>query len=137
MRSFGVILAVMNKDTIKIFYDGDCRVCDAEMNHYMKIARDSWIEYVNINDPDFDPSQYQKSRDDFMAQLHVLDQTGTFYIGVDAFRLIWRKLPGFHSQFLATLIGLPGVNLLSRIGYRLFAENRHRLPKKNTKKGTA
>ena len=103
----------------------------------MKIARDAGIEYVNINDPEFDPSQYQKSRDAFMAQLHVLDQAGIFHIGVDAFRLIWSKLPGFHYHILGVLTGLPGINLLSRIGYRLFAENRHRLPKKSTKKGTA
>ncbi len=137
IAAFFVILADMNKDTIKIFYDGDCRVCDAEMSHYMKIARDSGIEYVNINDPDFDFSQYQISRDDFMAELHVLDQTGTFRVGVDAFRLIWSKLPGLHYHVLEVLTGLPGINLLSRIGYRLFAQNRHLLPKKSTKKGTA
>ena len=136
MRPFVVILAGMAKGIIKVFYDGDCRICDAEIGHYMKIARNAGIEYVNINDPDFDPSQYQKSRDAFMEQLHVLDQTGSFHVGVDAFRMLWYKLPGFHYQILAALTGLPGINLLSRIGYRLFAENRHRLPRKGTKKGT-
>lgn len=131
LRPFVVILVSMENKLIKVFYDGDCRVCDAEISHYMRIARDAGIEYVNINDPEFDSAYYGKSRDDFMTQMHVMDPTGSFHVGVDAFRLLWRKLPGVHYQMLATLTGLPGINLMTRIGYRLFASNRHRLPRKS------
>lgn len=120
----------MEKETIKVFYDGGCQVCDREIGHYMNIAREAGIEYVDINDPEFAPDIYGRSRDDFMAQLHVMDESGNFNCGVDGFRLLWQKLPGAHYQALAALTGFPGINLFARIGYRLFAENRHRLPRK-------
>ncbi|PLX98140.1 MAG: DUF393 domain-containing protein [Desulfuromonas sp.] len=123
-------MATMENEKIKIFYDASCRVCDAEISHYMKIEDGVDLEYVNINDPGFDPAAYGKNLDEFMEQLHVQDRDGTFHVGVDAFRLIWRQLPGAHYHLLAIMTGLPGINLFSRIGYRMFAANRHRLPKK-------
>lgn len=118
------------KELLEVFYDGGCMVCDSEVNVYKKIGSAAELFFVNIADSEFDPQQYGRSRDEFMAQLHVRDEAGNFHVGVDAFRLLWRRLPGLHYHLLAALTGLPGINLFARIGYRLFAENRHRLPKK-------
>jgi predicted DCC family thiol-disulfide oxidoreductase YuxK len=118
------------RKSISVFYDGGCVVCDSEIRVYREISRDSGIEFVNISAPDFSAEKYGKSRDEFMQALHVRDAAGEFHVGVDAFRLLWKTLPGAHYQMLAAITGLPGINLFSRIGYRLFAENRHRLPRK-------
>ena len=128
-----ILDGAMSMNSITVFYDGGCRVCNSEVSHYKKISPEPGIDYININDPGFEPGHYGKSRDDFMAQLHVQDAGGNFHVGVEAFRLLWKKLPGPHYRLLASITGLPGINLLSRIIYRLFAENRHRLPRRIAK----
>ncbi|MFO7982882.1 MAG: DUF393 domain-containing protein [Desulfuromonadales bacterium] len=117
---------------LTVFYDGSCRVCDAEMDRYRKKAPPERICFVDISDPGFDPGAYGKSLDDFMQQLHVLDADGRFYLAVDGFRAIWQAMPG-PSLFslLGRLVQLPGVYSLAHLGYRLFAKGRKYLPKKN------
>ena len=118
------------KESIKVFYDGGCRVCDSEMKVYKRISQESGLEFININEPGFEPGQYDKSRDDFMLELHVLDENGRFHTGVGAFRLLWQHLPGAHYHLLSTMTGLPGISQLADIGYGIFARNRHRMPRK-------
>lgn len=115
----------MPEERLKIFYDGACGVCAREMAHYRKIADDG-PEFVDIAASDFDPDDFEPTMDDFLAEIHVQDQSGTFHTGVDAFRLIWQALPNTRYHLMATLIGLPVINRLARIGYRLFARNRER-----------
>lgn len=67
-----------------------------------------------------------------MSELHVRDAQGNYYTGVDAFIAIWQAFPsGSMWRFAAALLGVPGVNSLSRGGYRVFARYRHLLPKRN------
>jgi len=121
---------------IKVFYDGGCRVCDSEISVYRQIRGDAGLEFIDISEPGFEAEKYGKSRDDFMQALHVQDEEGAFHVGVDAFRLLWKALPGVHYQLLARLVELPGLHQLAEVGYDLFARNRHRLPRRKTKKGT-
>ena len=121
---------MVKSESLKVFYDGGCTVCDAEMRVYREISQDTGIEFVDISAPDFAAEKYGKSRNEFMQALHVLDATGTFHVGVDAFRMLWQALPGSHYQLLAGLTGLPGLRQLAGVGYDLFARNRHRLPRK-------
>lgn len=114
---------------LKVFYDGSCIVCSREMERYRRRDRGGALKLIDIAAPSFDPVAYGRDLDAFMAQLHVLDASGAFYVGVDAFARIWEVMPqrGFH--LLAALIGLPGINLMARGGYRLFARLRRVLPK--------
>ncbi len=121
------------KKTLKVFYDGGCKVCDAEMAQYRRIGRDTGVAFIDISDAGFSPEEYGKTGEEFMQALHVLDETGRFHTGVDAFRMLWSRLPGVHFRFLAGASGLPGINQLARLGYGLFAKNRHLLPKKGGK----
>ena len=65
-----------------------------------------------------------------MLEMHAIDREGRVYRGVEAFLAIWQAFPASTwYRFLATLIDLPGVNLLARLAYRGFARARKYLPK--------
>lgn len=116
---------------LEIFYDGSCRVCATEMESYRRRNPQQRLRFVDISADDFRPQQYGKEMADFMARLHVRDARGQFATGVDAFLLIWQAYPsGSCYRLLAGLIGLPGIHLLARGGYALFARYRHLLPKR-------
>lgn len=115
---------------LKVFYDGSCSVCAAEMELYRRKDHDGRLVFVDISSPQFDPVPYGIALDSFMHQMHVIDRQGRVYRGVDAFWAIWRAFPtSALYRFLSALVALPGVNLLARRSYRGFARIRKYLPK--------
>lgn len=118
---------------ITIFFDGSCSVCAGEIWHYKNKDRHAQLILVDISEETFDPAQYGKKLEDFMAQIHVRDQKGRFFYGVDAFPAIWKALPGKFFSFFAFFLMLPGVHFLASLAYSLFARYRKILfPVKNT-----
>lgn len=122
----------MAKFPLEIFYDGSCMVCSTEMQVYRKSNPKGRLRFIDISAADFDAAVYGKSQADFMARMHVRDAAGEFTTGVEAFSTIWQAYPSASVyRLFSTLIGLPGINFLSRFGYAVFARYRHLLPKKN------
>lgn len=117
------------QERLTVFFDGSCRVCSREIEHYRQRDTDGRLLLVDIADPAFDPSPYDRELKDFMAELHVRDASGRFHTGVDAFARIWEVMPQPEWHLLAAVIALPGINLLARGGYALFARFRKFLPK--------
>ena len=116
---------------LTVFYDGSCSVCSREINHYRQRAHLGWLRLVDISALDFDAASYGRSKEEFMRQLHVCDARGRFYLGVDAFPIIWQALPGPGYRWLARLIRLPGIHPLAILGYKTFARLRRYLPKRH------
>jgi predicted DCC family thiol-disulfide oxidoreductase YuxK len=115
---------------LEIFYDGLCSVCSAEIEHYRQRNPQQRLRFIDIRDAAFRPQDYGKSQAEFMARMHVRDQQGRFFAGVEAFLLIWQAYPsGSPYRLLGAVIGFPGINLLARGGYRVFARYRYLLPK--------
>lgn len=121
----------MSEYPLTIFYDGACGVCSKEMAYYMSIA-DQKVEFVNIAAPDFEAQSYGKSNDDFQRELHVCDNRGNFFTGVEAFRKLWDSLPSPFYPLLSAFIGLPLVHFGARCSYSVFSKYRHLLPRKNS-----
>ena len=119
-----------------VFYDGNCIVCDTEVNYYLKMPHEGRLQGINIAAPEFDATDHGPSYDDFMAQMHLRSADGQWFLGVDAFTLMWRALPGRHWHLMAWLIQIPVLRTLARFGYRIFARNRHRLPRRSCNDGT-
>ena len=115
---------------LTVFYDGSCIVCSREIKHYRQIAHGERLRFVDISAPDFDAASYGRIREEFMRQLHVRDSRGRFYLGVDAFPIIWQALPGLGYRWVGKLIGLPGIHPLAILGYKTFARLRRYLPKR-------
>lgn len=117
---------------LQIFYDGSCMICSAEMDNYRRTNPENRLVFIDISSAEFKPETYGKTQAEFMAKIHVRDAEGKFSTGVDAFIDIWQAYPsGSLCRLFGALIGLPGINLLSRLGYRAFARYRYLLPKRN------
>jgi predicted DCC family thiol-disulfide oxidoreductase YuxK len=117
----------MNENKVKIFFDGNCIVCDSEISHYHRIAPEVF-EMVDISRPDFLAQSHGLDAKAVNENLHVQTEKGEIKIGVDAFAHIWSKIPRY--SFASRMIRWPGVYGLAKIGYWIFAKNRHLLPKK-------
>lgn len=60
------------------------------------------------------------SVDDGLRALHVRDADGVMHVGVEAFAVIWRKLP--YWWVLAVVVSLPVVRTIARVIYARFAQ---------------
>ncbi len=117
----------MDAKKVKIFLDGNCIVCDSEISHYHRIAP-GVFELVDISRPDFLAESHGLDAKAVNEHLHVQTENGEIRTGVDAFAHIWSKIPRY--AFASRLILWPGIHQVAKIGYWIFARNRHLLPKK-------
>ncbi len=117
------------KAVLEVFYDGDCRVCRREMEHYRQLDRSGNLQLIDIAASDFDAVAYGRNRDDFMASLHVRDAEGRYHVGVDAFARIWEVVPATGFSLLAAIVQLPVIHALAGVAYGVFARFRRYLPK--------
>lgn len=116
---------------LEIFYDGSCPVCAREMAAYRRKNPQDRLVFIDIASDDFSASDYGKTQKELMKKMHVRDADGHFTTGVDAFMTIWQAFPsGSIWRLCSALVGLPGVHLLARMSYAVFARNRHLLPKR-------
>lgn len=116
---------------LTIYYDGACRVCAAEIGHYLRRDRAGRLAGVDISAPDFDPTPLGATLDEMLYQLHAVDAGGTVYRNIVAFVAIWQSFPDMRFRLLVVLFSSPLVAPLARCGYRLFARVRRYLPSRD------
>ncbi len=58
-------------------------------------------------------------------EMYVVEENGTMYAGGDAMLRVMEEYPGW--RWLAWIGKLPGIRQCVRVGYRLIANNRHRI----------
>ena len=112
---------------LTIFYDGACGICSTEISYYRSIA-DQRIDFVDIAAVDFNAEAYDKQAEEFQKKLHACDADGHFFTGVEAFRRLWEALPSPVYPLLSAVVGLPGIHLVTRVGYAAFARFRNFVP---------
>jgi predicted DCC family thiol-disulfide oxidoreductase YuxK len=117
---------------LQVFYDGSCSVCATEIERYRRRDHDARLITVDISAPGFDPAPFGISLEEFMYQMHAIDQGGRVFRGVEAFWAIWQAFPSSTLLGLCgTLITLPLINPLARLCYSIFAGLRGYLPKRS------
>ena len=104
---------------IKVFYDGKCNLCSKEINYYRRIAPSGIFDWQDITllNSDFINTGIKTS--DALKMLHIIDNTNTLYIGVDAFIIIWNNLS--YWKILAKVVSMPIIRHIANITYRSFA----------------
>ena len=107
-----------------VFYDGGCPLCRREIAHYQRIDRAGRICWIDAASDEEALVRHELSLERAMAELHVLDTTGAWRRGLDAFIIIWSHLPAY--RWLAHLASLPGLKQVLALAYRLFARWRYR-----------
>jgi predicted DCC family thiol-disulfide oxidoreductase YuxK len=117
---------------ITVFYDGACIVCSTEIEQYRRQDRVGRLTLVDISTTEFKPERYGISLQEFMFELHVIDNEGTVFKGIEGFWAIWQAFPASTLYgLLGTIITMPLVNPLARLAYRGFARIRRYLPKRH------
>jgi len=101
-----------------VLYNGSCPICSREVAHYRSRAERTGasLRFADITDPGTD--RHGLSVDAAARQLHVA-QDGHLTGGLEAFRQLWSRLPGY--RWLARLTGLPGIRPFADWIYRRIA----------------
>ena len=113
---------------MKVFFNNSCKICRAEINIYKKesVENLNWVDITNNKNAEIET---KKSVTQLLRRLHV-EENGKIYIGIDAFLLIWKKIPKY--RFLYKFFKLPIIYQLFYVGYEivaffLYLKNRHQL----------
>ncbi len=115
---------------VEVFYDGECPLCLREIKLLRWMDRKQNILFTDIADPDFRPSDYGKTMQEFMDEIQGRLPDGSWILGVEVFRRLYAAV-GFSP--LVAVTRLPGVSHGLGFGYRVFAKNRLRLTGRCTK----
>jgi len=100
----------------KVYYNESCSICRFEINHYKKFEEKiGWVDVTN-NKSAVDETKKQPK--ELIRRLHVL-KDGQIYNGIDAFLLVWEKLPKY--KWLYNLVKTPIIYNLSYIAYECLA----------------
>ena len=95
---------------ISVFYDDRCKICSKEINFYKKIAPKNSLKWLGISSSNLDLKLANIKLVDALMYFHVKDNEDNFYIGVDAFIIVWKKLPYF--RLLSIVVSLPIISYL-------------------------
>jgi predicted DCC family thiol-disulfide oxidoreductase YuxK len=112
---------------LRVFYDGSCGLCAAEMAALHDLDRDDAIALVDCAAPDFDDSPYRRegvTRAAMLNALHVRDILGDWHRGVDAIALLYATA---GAPRLARLWAHPLTRPFAKRFYPFVVRHRHAL----------
>lgn len=118
----------MSQHQITVYYDGLCRVCSAEINHYKKMKGAASILFKDITSSDFNAAVENLDPQKIHRELHARDSQGNIVTGVDTFILIWSHLDRLHR--LSRLAKKTWFNNFLKLNYAAFVKVRPYLPRK-------
>lgn len=113
---------------IKVYYDGLCRVCSREIDHYKSQTGAENIIFVDICATGFDPLKEGLDPLQIHKEMHVRRSDGRLATRVEAFVVIWEALPKF--RYLARFARQRQIRGCLEAGYSIFAKIRPWLPRK-------
>lgn len=116
-------------DLGEIYYDGLCKVCSAEIEHYKKQTGAHRFVFVDITHGSFDAKKAGLDPFQVHKVMHVRSPDGNIHTKVDAFRAIWKELPKY--QWLYKLSGVTPIRKSMDLGYIAFSKIRPYLPRKS------
>jgi len=80
---------------LTIYYDASCRLCNSEMQNIKLHDVDNQLILIDCSAPEFNDAPFQKlgiTRTLMMNRLHMHDSEGIWFVGVDAFEVIYRTV---------------------------------------------
>ncbi len=101
---------------VKVFYNDECPVCDAEICHYQRL--DTAADQVAFTPISQNPDALKTeglTKEDIKRRLYAYDTNGTLLSGTDAFIAIWAELPSY--RWLAKFTRLPVIYQIANVLY--------------------
>lgn len=106
---------------LTIFYDGNCPLCVAEMNHLKQYDKDKLITLINIHNEDFTQLYPNIDFTNAMKILHGTYQ-GRLLLGLEVTHRAW-TIAG--KGFWVAPLNWPVIKPLSHLVYLCLAKYRH------------
>jgi predicted DCC family thiol-disulfide oxidoreductase YuxK len=113
----------LQHDRFEVFYDGQCPLCRREINMVRRKDKHHRLLLTDISARDFEAASVGRSLDQLMREIHGRNSQGDWFVGVDVFREMYRRI-GFER--LSGLVDWPILRQLMQLGYRCFAHFRYR-----------
>ena len=102
-----------------VFFDGACPLCQHEIAHYRRLDLANRLCCIDAASDTEMLARYGLTLKQAMAELHVLDGAGCWQRGIDAFLLIWSRLPAY--RWLARAIVVLRLRCPLAFAYQYFA----------------
>ncbi len=102
----------------KVYYDGACPLCSAEIATYQRAAGAQHLDWVDASSCSGIALGDDLQQADALARMHVRDENGQLISGAAAFAAIWERLP--RTRLLGKLLGTRVALFFLEPAYRLF-----------------
>ena len=109
---------------IKVFYDGNCSICNREINFYKKLNSASTILWFDIHKCRKELKIIKKTKKTCLKSLHVVDDKHNIYTEVDAFLIIYKNISSL--KFLYYLFNFKMIKFFLNFFYRIFDNYRYK-----------
>lgn len=105
-------------------YDGTCVICQSTRGTISALDWRHRIRFIDLQDREAWQSQFPQLKDtDLLGEIHVIDERGAVFAGIDATRRMLRELPLGLPIWL--LLAAPGADKLGAALYRFIARRRY------------
>lgn len=108
----------------KVFFDGNCPICKKEINTYRKLSLDKKIEWHDISKNKNITKKINKTQNECLRVLHVVDDSNNLKTAIDAFIEIWIKTKYFRH--LVIIFKIPSIKMLANYLYKIYAKYRYK-----------
>ena len=108
-----------------VIYDGNCRICTAQINRLPWWDCQGKLSYLSLHDPEVARRYPDLSHDYLMTNMVLVDRAGKRHAGAAAARYLSRHLP--QLWLLAPLLHIPFSMPLWQWCYRQIAKRRYLL----------
>ncbi|SFP35190.1 Predicted thiol-disulfide oxidoreductase YuxK, DCC family [Nitrosomonas cryotolerans] len=108
-----------NNCKIKVYYNSACPVCNAGIEKQKNRMEKCEIEWKDIDSDNALVNEINADLKFVRERLHVIDDNGNLYVGLDAFIAIWGNSPS--ENWKANILRLPVIKHIGRLIYNLFA----------------
>ncbi|QYJ78365.1 thiol-disulfide oxidoreductase DCC family protein [Shewanella acanthi] len=109
---------------LRIFFDGQCPLCQAEMRRLKRFDSRGLIALEDINAVDFEQRFSHINKHDAKRVLHGETFEGELLLGLDVSQRAWSLL---DRRPWLKLLRLPPIKPIADWGYLLLAKHRYRL----------
>ena len=114
-----------SKPKVTCFHDGECPICNIEINAMKKLDTAGNIHWVDISQDKAALAKAGLTYKQTMDRMHVIDENQQLQSGLQGFLQVWKQLP-YYRRIAPIIENIPLLLPLMEICYRIFA--RYRLP---------
>jgi predicted DCC family thiol-disulfide oxidoreductase YuxK len=107
-----------------VIFDGHCRFCRGGVERLARLDRRGQLAFLSLHDERVAEWYPDLTHEQLMADMYLVDRSGTRHRGAAAVRYLTRKLPILWA--LAPLLHIPGSLPIWQWGYSQFARRRYR-----------